>query len=119
MQKRRVFLVCFLLVMVLVGRYAAAAERHGLTLLGEKRFCPSTETSARTPLAPRLLDHYEDSALENVVADIHQFRSDVAPIDLRTAFVSMVFEKRPPRQPSLAQAARELPKKGYGLYKKG
>ena len=98
--------------------YEKLAKKNGLSLLGEKRCMPSDHTSPRTPLMPSTLDKYPETQLDDVLKDIHQFRTDVSVADLKTAFVMMAFQKPKEVKGCLKVEIDDLKEHGYGLYKR-
>lgn len=74
--------------------YIEAASRQDLVLLGSQRLIPTGSVHRKTPFPPFALDQYEETKLPDVLRDIHEFRTDVRLIDLRTAFYTAAFVKR-------------------------
>ncbi len=77
-----------------VNDYIDMAYARGLAPIGYQRLTPRLRFQDRVTLTPWGMDEISDVDLEEVIANIHRFRTDVRMIDLRTAYVFMAFTKR-------------------------
>ncbi len=93
------------------------AHRAGFSLLGARRFTPVCDIHQKTPVSPLVVDRCHHGYLDEVLADIHQFRPDVRLTDLHTAKMLMVFGKQPQSSDSLESYLRRMHDAGdYGIY---
>ena len=98
--------------------YITEAEKNGLSLVAYNRFMPFQDTQLRTPITPKILDECHDTNLNEVLRDIHEFRTDVNIEDLKTAFILIAFRKKVNKEKSVSDWVQNLEKDGYGYYRK-
>jgi len=98
--------------------YISEAEKHDLSLIGYNRFMPFQDTHLRTPMTPKILSQYSDTNLDEVLYDIHKFRSDVNIEDLKTSFILVAFQKNSKKNKPISEYTNQLKKNGYGFYRK-
>jgi len=101
-----------------LSQYIEEAEKNGLSLIGCRRLIPHESTHVKTSLPPMILDMYDDTQLDEVLKNIHAFRSDVRIEDLKSTCVMAAFKKIPKKGGSISKRADELKKNGYGHYAK-
>lgn len=99
-------------------QYIQDAEKNDLQLISSYRFIPVSKNHTKTPLAPTSLDNLSDFTLDEVLKDIHHFRSDVSLEDLKTAFVMAIFIKKDKPKDNLDSKIKQLTIDGYGSYQK-
>lgn len=68
-------------------------SEYGLRLVGAKKLGPRFMSHPSTPYPPVLLQQDHSRVFNDVLEDIHCFRSDVRLSDLQTAYVMVAFEK--------------------------
>ena len=96
--------------------YIRLAEAAGLTLLGYRRLMPLEKTHPKTPVNTRAVEDFSDATLDDVLKDIHQFRSDVTKTDLQTAFTMAVFTKKSKKKQPMKEYLDNLNSTNYGYY---
>ena len=97
--------------------YAEIADRYDMTTLGSTRLTPPRDVHHRSAVTPTQLNQFEDSRLQDVLADVRRFRPDVGLLDLQTAHVMLVFQKRTkqPRSLETYLQSQEFKEKQRGL----
>ncbi len=98
-----------------ISQYIADAQKNGLSLVDCKRCISPAFTHAQTPLTTPSLESCTDFDLNDVIRDIHCFRSDVGTEDLKTAFALGIFKKNDPKN-SLPELITKLKKDGTGNF---
>jgi hypothetical protein len=92
-----------------VNDYIAAADRHGLSLMGERRFLQTQDTGDfRAKLSPQFMSRHEDARLADITANIQRFRPDVQSLDLMTSYVVLAFRKAPNDLGSLSNSIAQI-----------
>lgn len=92
-----------------INDYITAASRHGLSLLGEKRFVQMEDVGDyRAKLSPQFMNRHADVKLERIVENIQKFKPDVQVLDLMTSYTLLVFRKKSNSLETLSTAIRGL-----------
>jgi SAM-dependent methyltransferase len=87
-----------------LSQYADIGFRLGLTPIISNTLSTTGFTDKRAIVPPALLAECEDTALDEVLANIHRFRGDVTVMDLMSKFYFMVFRRKPRVAKTLDQA---------------
>ncbi len=96
--------------------YAEIADRYDMTTLASAQLAPPRDVHHRSAVTPAQMNRFEDSRLRDVLADIRRFRPDIGLLDLQTAHVMLVFQKRTKQSGSLGTylQSEELKEKQRG-----
>jgi len=98
--------------------FITEAEKNDLSLIGYHRFMPFQDTQLRTPITPKILEECNDTNLNEVLRDIHEFRTDVNEEDLKTSQILIAFRKKPNKKNSVSDWVQKIKKDDYGHYRK-
>lgn len=74
--------------------YIKEAKKNGLDLLNYKRLMPIEKNGPRTGLPPIELEQFKDFSYNNILEEIKSFKNGVSLVDLKTAYLICVFQKK-------------------------
>lgn len=96
-----------------VNDYVEAADRHGLSLMGERRFLQTHDTGDfRAKLSPQFMSRHQDARLSDIAANIQRFKPDVQSLDLMTSYVVLAFRKGPADRGRLSDSIARMSEDG-------